>query len=124
MRLEPGGFMWWGVTLQLTEAGLARVPHLVLAVHHALGLVRALPDARRRAVYQEAAQVAELRFEFADRAEPRDLAKDLAWRAHYWPHEQLLSGPSLLERYDGERSVRRPCTRVPRACLRSCSRVR
>lgn len=51
------GFMFWGLTLSLTEKGLGHIPEVLLAAHRALGLVLGLSQEDRRRVHEEVAEV-------------------------------------------------------------------
>ncbi len=54
------------------------------------------------ATWREAAALHQLRFDWRDRQEPLGLARALALQLHYWPPQELLAGPALLQEYDGE----------------------
>jgi hypothetical protein len=54
------------------------------------------------AAWREAAVLHQLRFDWRDRQEPVGLARALALQLHYWPPQELLAGPALLQEYDGE----------------------
>jgi hypothetical protein len=51
------GFMFWGVTMTLTEEGLSHVPQLLRAVHQGLHVIRSTPYEQQAAIYAEIQQV-------------------------------------------------------------------
>ncbi|GIL80830.1 hypothetical protein Vretifemale_9906, partial [Volvox reticuliferus] len=94
------GFMFWGVTLTLSEAGLQRaedVLRLVLATARAM---RSLDEEQRRTVWEEVAAAAAVRWQYQDRTAPLDLARDVAQKLHYSDPQSVLSDNALLYEYD------------------------
>ena len=65
-------------------------------------LVAAAGPERRQEVWQEVADAARVNWDWKDRDTATDLANSLASRLHYYPVEQLLAGPALMEEYSGE----------------------
>jgi hypothetical protein len=55
--LVDGGFMFWGMTLQLTEPGVPASGQLLVAAHTALGVVAGMSEGARAASYEELQQV-------------------------------------------------------------------
>ncbi|GFR39769.1 hypothetical protein Agub_g254, partial [Astrephomene gubernaculifera] len=94
------GFMFWGVTLTLSEAGLRRTNDVLQLIFAAVHAMRALSPAQRAAVWGEVAAEAEVRWQWQDRSTPLDLARDVAQRLHYFGPQEVLSGPALLSEYD------------------------
>ncbi|GAX81935.1 hypothetical protein CEUSTIGMA_g9363.t1 [Chlamydomonas eustigma] len=96
------GFMFWGLTIQLTKKGLEawRLEQLLVAVHDALHVVKSTKECERLKIFEEIQELANLRFRYQDRQEPLDLAKEAANRLHYFQPEEVLS-TSLLQGYDG-----------------------
>ncbi|GLC59471.1 hypothetical protein PLESTB_001491000 [Pleodorina starrii] len=96
------GFMFWGVTLTLSEAGLRRCDDVLRLVFAAVKAMRALGEEQRRSVWGEVAEAAEARWQYQDRTAPLDLARDAAQRLHYFGPELALSGNALMYEYDAD----------------------
>ncbi|EFJ44956.1 hypothetical protein VOLCADRAFT_94765 [Volvox carteri f. nagariensis] len=95
------GFLFWGVTVTLSEAGLRRAEDVVRLVFAAVRAMRSLGEEQRRSVWGEVAAAAAVRWQYQDRTAPLDLARDVAQRLHYFEPEAVLSGNALLYEYDG-----------------------
>eukprot|EP00798_Chlamydomonas_sp_ICE-L_P025195 gene25195-10835_t len=101
VRLGPG-FMFWSVTMQLTEEGLDHVSTILKTIHRALQVILSSSSEQRQAIYEELQETSLLRFEYRDRQQPADLAKDAAQKLHYFDPEEVLAGPMLLNQFDEE----------------------
>ncbi|KAI8465691.1 MAG: hypothetical protein J3K34DRAFT_395999 [Monoraphidium minutum] len=75
-------------------------------------LRRAGPE-ELRALHEEAAALAALRFDWRDAAEPLAAAKDAAANLHYYPPERFMAGPALVvwvsKRWAGETTSKERC---------------
>lgn len=69
-------------------------------------LLQRAPPGELARLHAEAARLAALRFDWRDAPEPLAAAKDAAYCLHYYPPEDLLSGPALLTEFD-EAALRR-----------------
>ncbi|GLI60674.1 hypothetical protein VaNZ11_002876 [Volvox africanus] len=94
------GFMFWGVTLTLSGAGLQRAEDVMRLVFAAVRAMRSLSEEQRRAVWEEVAAAAAVRWQYQDRTAPLDLARDVAQRLHYFEPQSVLSDNALLYEYD------------------------
>lgn len=68
-----GGYMMWGVGIELTEAGQAALPQVVAAVRQGVAALAAIPEDRRAAVWAEVAELMHVRFNYQVRRRRRAL---------------------------------------------------
>ncbi|GIL50837.1 hypothetical protein Vafri_6957 [Volvox africanus] len=62
--------------------------------------MRSLSEGQRRAVWEEVAAAAAVRWQYQDRTAPLDLARDVAQKLHYFEPQSVLSDSALLYEYD------------------------
>eukprot|EP00698_Gefionella_okellyi_P003046 TRINITY_DN12867_c0_g1_i1.p1 TRINITY_DN12867_c0_g1~~TRINITY_DN12867_c0_g1_i1.p1 ORF type:complete len:1029 (+),score=222.97 TRINITY_DN12867_c0_g1_i1:180-3089(+) len=89
----------FSVSLILTEEGKDAVPQITKSVYQYLRLMR--ERGVQQWIYSEIANEAELRFRFQDKSEPTTtVSTHVAHMQDGFPPNQIISGPSLLLRYD------------------------
>jgi hypothetical protein len=59
--------MFWSVSVDLTEAGLADWEHVAASIYRAVSIVQRAPDEQLQRSYAEAAELAAVRFDWRDR---------------------------------------------------------
>ena len=89
-----------GVSVKLTPAGLAHVDEVVAYVFRYIELMR--QSGVQRWTFDEAHRLSELRFRYAEKAEPSSLVRSLSNNLHLLPPEELLRGHYLLDEFDPE----------------------
>ncbi|KAK4524923.1 hypothetical protein GAYE_SCF07G2826 [Galdieria yellowstonensis] len=93
-------FSTFGLTMELTEAGLENVENILRCTYEYLDCIRSsnFPSY----VFEECKTLAELRFQFRERSEPiHEVVKD-ALNMQYFPLGKVLSGPYLMHSFDAE----------------------
>ncbi len=95
-----GGALF-GVTVELTEAGVEHAPEVVGLVYQTLALIRdaGLQDWR----YREQSAIAWQQFEYREPLPPVREASRLATQMQYYPAREVLSGPFTMGRFVPER---------------------
>ncbi|WIA09303.1 hypothetical protein OEZ85_008710 [Tetradesmus obliquus] len=94
------GWMFWRLTLSLTQAGEDALEHVVATVYRAIQVLQRCSDDQLHQTWQEAASLAQLRFDWRDPIEPLAAAQSAAYALHYYPPSEALSGPVLMSQYD------------------------
>ena len=102
------GFVFYSLAMSLTEKGEASILSadgsglklMLQSISQALGLIRDLGAEDWGRIHQEVQSLTSTKFEFQDRSQPLDLAKECANRLHYFLEEEVLSGPVLLGELD------------------------
>jgi secreted Zn-dependent insulinase-like peptidase len=65
-----------------------------------LQVLQRCSDEQLQQTWQEAASLAQLRFDWRDPVEPLAAAQSAAYALHYYPPNETLSGPVLMTRFD------------------------
>lgn len=91
------GWSTFTITCSLTPAGEDAVPHIVGTLHRAVALLRGLGEKDRQKTWQEAAQLAAVRWCWRDAMEPVDAVQSAALALHHHPVHRLLSGQTLMQ---------------------------
>ena len=91
-------FATFGVTIQATEAGIARVGDVVASVFAYLELIREAGIEPR--YYDELADMARIGFRFQQKSAPRSFAVSLASALHVYPVHEVLSAPYRFDEFD------------------------
>jgi secreted Zn-dependent insulinase-like peptidase len=88
------------VSVKLTPAGLENIDEVVAYVFRYIGMIRAsgVPEW----AFDEQRKLSEMRFQYAEKADPIGLARSLANDFHLLPAEELLRGHYLLDEFDPE----------------------
>ncbi|KAF6262496.1 Metalloenzyme, LuxS/M16 peptidase-like protein [Scenedesmus sp. NREL 46B-D3] len=94
------GWMFWRLTLSLTQAGEEAVDHVVATVYRAIQVLQRCSDEQLQKTWQEAATLAQLRFDWRDPVHPLAAAQSAAYSLHYYPASETLSGPALMTQHD------------------------
>lgn len=89
-----------GVSISLTPQGLTHVDEVVAYVFRFIDLMRRAGVAKW--MFEEQRKLAELRFLYAEKAEPISLVRSLANDLHELPPDDVLRGHYLLEEFDPE----------------------
>lgn len=89
-----------GVSISLTPDGLTHVDEVVAYVFRFIDLMR--ESGVPKWMFEEQRKLAELRFLYAEKANPMSLVRSLANDLHELPPDELLSGHYLLEEFDPE----------------------
>lgn len=88
------------VSVKLTPSGLGHVDEVVAYVFRYIDLIRNSGIAQW--TFDEQRRIAELRFLYAEKADPIGLVRGLSHDLHGLPPEELLRGDYLLEEFDPE----------------------
>jgi secreted Zn-dependent insulinase-like peptidase len=91
------GWSTFTITCSLTPAGEDAVLHIVATLHRAVALLRGLGEVDRQRTWQEAAQLAAVRWYWRDATEPLDAVQSAALALHHHPVHKLLSGQTLMQ---------------------------
>lgn len=94
---QDNAFM--NVTVELTEAGTQRTAAITEALFDQIELIKA--DGVNEWRYDEQAALAELSFRFREKGSAIGFVNRIAPALDQFPAAQILSGPSLMQRYDG-----------------------
>ncbi|KAF8073057.1 PXM16 [Scenedesmus sp. PABB004] len=96
------GWMFWRVRVALTAVGEedAAVQHVVASVLRGVAMLQRCSDAQLAQTWHEAAELAALRFDWREAAEPLPAAQAAAYALHYYDPAAALSGPALMTRFD------------------------
>ena len=86
------------VSVRLTPAGLEHVDEVVAAIFRYIDMMRASPVPQW--TFDEQRKIAEMRFLYAEKADPIGLAQSLSSNQHVLPAEQLLRGHYSLDEFD------------------------
>ena len=91
-------FATFAITIQATEAGLARLDDVVALV---FAYLRLIDDAGLGPRYhEELARMAEIGFRFLEKTEPRSHAVSLASALHVYPVREVLTAPWRFDDFD------------------------
>jgi len=82
------------LVVRLTASGLRQVDAVIALIFDYIARVRVL--GAQRWVFDEVSRLSQLRFDFADKSQPADLASALANNMHYFAVADLLRAPSVL----------------------------
>jgi secreted Zn-dependent insulinase-like peptidase len=86
------------VSVKLTPAGLEHVDEVVAYVFRYIEMIR--DSGVSNWTFDEQRKLAQMRFLYAEKAEPNDLARSLANDFHLLPAEELLRGNYSLDEFD------------------------
>lgn len=86
------------VSIKLTPAGLEHVNEVVAYVFRYIDMIR--ESGVSKWVFDEQRKLAQMRFLYAEKAEPVELARSLANDFHLLPAEELLRGNYALDEFD------------------------
>ena len=87
------------VTVELTEAGTQHTEAITQALFDQIELIKR--DGVNKWRYDEQAALAELSFRFREKGSAIGFVNSVAAILDQYPAEQILSGPSLMQRFDG-----------------------
>ncbi|GMH39806.1 hypothetical protein BSKO_07704 [Bryopsis sp. KO-2023] len=99
---RDAGFMFCQCHAKLTETGLANVEDIIRVIYESIEMVKRMPDKAREDSFAELKNITEIKFDYKGREGPTAYASRLATNLHYFDVPEILSLPSLLEKYDGE----------------------
>ncbi len=86
------------ISIDLTEEGANHVPEITAYLFAYLDLLKANPPSQR--IYDEQATVAELAFRFKEKSSAMRTVQSIAPDIAYYPPEDLLVAPYLMESFD------------------------
>ena len=92
-----GGALF-GLTIELTKQGLANKNAVVEAVFQSIKRIQ--QQGLQPWLYAEQQDIAQLRFRYKESVEPINYARSLASDMHYYPVQDLLRGPYVMDAYD------------------------
>ena len=94
------GFGFFKVNMFLTQDGQEHVDEIVTLLFQYLQMLREVGPLKW--VFDENTKIRNTHFHYKDKGEPLSYTCQLAHDLHYYPLEEVLSGPSLLGRWEPE----------------------
>ncbi|WP_019530598.1 insulinase family protein [Dasania marina] len=90
----------FSISIKLTEQGYQQYQQVVTAVFQLLATMQqAGPQAW---LYEEQAKVADIQFRYQESVQPIQYSRQLASNMHYYPVQDVLRGPYMMQRFDSD----------------------
>ncbi|KAF6025311.1 IDE [Bugula neritina] len=114
------GFSFMSLSVDLTESGLDHVDDVVTMAYQYIAMLRAAGP--QEWIVEEGRDLNIMNFKFKDNEKPRALVTGLAGSLHYYPLEEVVSGPYLWKNYEPKIIQDLMEKLVPENMLRSLAR--
>jgi len=92
------GFMFFGVNVDLTEAGIEHVDDIITLIFQYLNLLR--KEGPQEWIFRECQDLSSMGFRFKDKERPSSYTCSCAATLHDYPMVEVLSGGYLFDKYD------------------------